>query len=60
MRIINKFYSARRVLRRQMVSLSVSLSVSASHTVGRGFASRPGHTKDHLKIGTNCFPSWLG
>ena len=28
-------------------------SVSASRTVGREFASRPGHTKDHLKIGTN-------
>ena len=23
------------------------VSVSVSHTVGRGFASRPGHTKDH-------------
>ena len=25
------------------------VSVSASHTAGRGFASRPGHTKDHHK-----------
>ena len=25
-------------------------SVSASRTVGREFASRPGHTKDHHKI----------
>ena len=29
-------------------------SVSASRTVGREFASRPGHTKDHHKNGTNC------
>ena len=33
------------------------VSVSASHTVGRGFASRPGHTKDHHKNGTNCLPA---
>ena len=26
-------------------------------TVGRGFASRPGHTKDHHKNGTNCLPA---
>ena len=26
------------------------LSVSASSVVGRGFASRPGHTKDHQKM----------
>ena len=30
------------------------ISVSASQTVGRGFVSRPGHTKDHHKNGTNC------
>ena len=30
------------------------VSVSASHMVGREFASRPGHTKDHHKNGTNC------
>ena len=29
------------------------VSVSASHTVGRGFASRPGHTKGHHKNVTN-------
>ena len=29
-------------------------SVPASLTVGREFASRPGHTKDHHKNGTNC------
>ena len=34
------------------------VSVSASHTVGREFASRPGHTKDHYKNGTNCLPAW--
>ena len=32
-------------------------SVSASHTVGCEFASRPGHTKDHHKNGTNCLPA---
>ena len=32
-------------------------SMSASRTVGREFASRPGHTKDHHKIGTNCLPA---
>ena len=26
------------------------VSVSTSHTVGREFASRPGHTKDHHKL----------
>ena len=31
------------------------VSVTASHTVGREFASRPGHTKDHHK---NCLPVW--
>ena len=32
-------------------------SVSASRTVGREFASRPGHTKDHHKNGANCLPA---
>ena len=32
-------------------------SVSASRTVGREFASRPGHTKDHHKNGTYCLPA---
>ena len=32
-------------------------SVSASRTVGREFASRPGHTKDHHKNVTNCLPA---
>ena len=30
------------------------VSVSASHTAGRGFAYRQGHTKYHHKNGTNC------
>ena len=34
------------------------VSVSASHTVGREFASRPGHTTNHHKNGTNCLPAW--
>ena len=34
------------------------VNVSASHTLGREFASRPGHTKDHHKNGTNCLPAW--
>ena len=33
------------------------VSLSASHTVGRGFASRPGHTKDQYKNGMNCLPA---
>ena len=42
------------------VSGCLVVSLSASYTVGRGFASRPGHTKDHHKNGTNCFPAWHG
>ena len=34
------------------------VGVSASHTVGRGFASRLGHTIDHHKNGTNYLPAW--
>ena len=34
------------------------VSVSASRTVVREFASRPGHTKDHNKNGTDCLPVW--
>ena len=36
------------------------VSVSASRTVGREFASRHGHTyiKDHHKNGTDCLPPW--
>ena len=31
---------------------------STSHTVGREFASRTGHTQDHHKNGTKCLPVW--
>ena len=31
------------------------VSVSNSHAVGRGFASRLSHTKDHCK---NCISAW--
>ena len=34
------------------------VSLSASHTVDHEFASRPGHTKDHHKNGTNHLPAW--
>ena len=34
------------------------VNVSASQTVCREFASRPGHTKDHHKNGTDCLPAW--
>ena len=34
------------------------VSVSASRTVGREFAPRLGHTKDHHKNGTDCLPVW--
>ena len=37
-----------------MNSLGDSLS---TQQVGREFASRPGHTKDHHKNGTNCLPA---
>ena len=33
------------------------VSVTASDTEGRWFTSRPGHTKDHHEIGTNCLPA---
>ena len=32
--------------------------LSASHAVGRQFAPRSGHTKNHDKNGTICFPAW--
>ena len=34
------------------------VGASASHTVGREFAPRPGHTKDHHENGTDCLPAW--
>ena len=33
---------------------------SASNAVGRGFAPRPGHTKDHHENGTNCLMTRRG
>ena len=50
-------YTVTRVSREPCRVGSVG-SVSASRTVGREFASQPGHTKDHHKYGTNCFPAW--
>ena len=38
--------------------VDLMVSVSISHTVGRGFVFRSGHTKDHHKNGTNCLPAW--
>ena len=38
------------------VGVCFDVSMSASHTTGRGFAPRPGHTKDYNKSGTNCIP----
>ena len=32
--------------------------VSNCHVVGRGFSSRPRHTIDHHKKGTNYLPAW--
>ena len=36
----------------------ISFFEDFSLTIGRGFAFRPGHTKDHHKNGTNCLPAW--
>ena len=33
------------------------ISVSASHTAGHEFTSRPGHTKDHHKNSTMFLPA---
>ena len=38
--------------------VGLMVSVSASHTVGREFASWPGHTKYHHKNVTDCLPVW--
>ena len=37
---------------------SHSTSQIISHAVDRGFASRPGHTKDHHKNRANCLLTW--
>ena len=39
------------------VQSSLWVSVSASNAVGRGFACRTGHTKEHHENGTNCVPA---
>ena len=36
----------------------VVVSLFASHVVGCGFMSRPGHTKHHHENGRNCLPPW--
>ena len=38
----------------QIDFVGLVVSVPACHTVGRGFASRLGHTKDHHKNVANC------
>ena len=38
--------------------VGLMVSVSASHTVGREFASRLGHTEDHHENGTDCLNIW--
>ena len=40
-----------------MVLLPCRVGSVGSVLVGREFASRPGHTKDHHKNGTNCLPA---
>ena len=40
----------------ETVSVGLVVSLSASHVVGRGFASQLGHTKDHHKNGTKPAP----
>ena len=40
------------------VGLVVSASTSHMVHVDDEFASRPGHTKDHHKNGTDCLPAW--
>ena len=47
-----------KVIFGKTVSVGSVGSVSASRTVGREFASRPGHSKDHHKNGTNCLHVW--
>ena len=46
----------REILTTLQCRVGLVVSVSASHTVGRGFASQSGHTKDHHENGTYCLP----
>ena len=40
-----------------MCWVGLVVSISTSHTVGLGFASRPSRTEDHHENGTNCLPA---
>ena len=42
------------LLRISPYRVGLVVSMSASHTVGREFASRPGHTKDHNDNSANA------
>ena len=55
MQIFVKLYSVLSLEPRQV---GLVVSVSASHAVGRRFAPRPGHTKNHHTNGTNWLPAW--
>ena len=50
-------YNVMHIMTRRPCRVGSVGSVSASRTVGREFASRPGHTKDHHKNGANCLPA---
>ena len=41
----------------RLCRVGLVVTVSASHKVGRGFASQPGDTKNHHKSGTNSLPA---
>ena len=41
-----------------MHRVGLAQPVACPSLVGREFAFRPGHTKDHHKNGTNCLPAW--
>ena len=51
-------FGTTRTQKEQPCRVGLVVSVSASVSVGRGFASRPGHTKDHHKDGKNSLPVW--
>ena len=55
MQVSVKLHSVLSLEPRQVGSV---VSVSASHAVGRGFAPRPGHTKNGHTNGTNWLPAW--
>ena len=39
------------------IEMAKRFPITASHAIGRGFPSRPGHAKDDHKIGTNYLPA---